>query len=199
MLEGFSLKEAAALAETSEKTIRHELQRGITGTRPKRSGKGARLRLSESEVFYYYLVRSMPAVLSRADRRDLYRIVASKRNREGRWTATRNRLRLSGDVDLEIDLARPRKVLSDRLRAFERGLERIESRPDVLSGEPVFKGTRVPIRHIGALVRKGVPIADIRGDYPWLTESDIGFADLFARLRPGPGRPRKPIELRRAG
>ncbi len=199
MPEGFSLKEAAVLAETSEKTIRHELQRGIAGARPKRAGKTARLRLSESEVFYYYLVRSMPAVLSPADRRDLYRLVASKRGSEGRWTATRNRLRLSGDVDLEIDLARPRKVLNDRLRAFERGLERVESRPDVLSGEPVFKGTRVPIRYIGALVRKGVPVAEIRGDYPWLSDGDISFASLFTRLRPGPGRPRKRIELRRVG
>ncbi len=196
MAQGFSLKEAATLASVSEKVIRHEVARGVAAARVRRLGKANRLRLSRDEVFYYYLLRALPVTLSPSDRHDLFRVVASKRGRGGRWVASRDRLRLRGDVDLEIDLTRPRKALSDRIRMFERGMRRIESRPDVLSGEPVFKGTRVPVRHIGALVRKQVPMAEIRGDFPWLAEDDVHFAQLFSEMRPGPGRPRRAIELR---
>ncbi len=32
---------------------------------------------------------------------------------------------------------------------YQRGVDRIESRHDVLSGEPVFRGTRLSVRHVG--------------------------------------------------
>lgn len=58
--------------------------------------------------------------------------------------------------------------------------DRIESRPDVLGGEPVFKGTRISVRHVGKLVKKGVPLAELREDFPSLSEDDLVFAALFA-------------------
>jgi len=47
--------------------------------------------------------------------------------------------------------------------------ERIVSAPDVLGGEPVFRGTRLPLQHVASLFRKGVPEKEIADDFPALS------------------------------
>jgi uncharacterized protein (DUF433 family) len=133
--------------------------------------------------------------LSVADRRHLYVMIAGRLPATGRWRRTGDRLRLIGAVPVEIDASELRKRLAARLRLYRRGRARLIARPDLVGGEPVFKGTRVPVRHIGLLARKGVPVAEILEDYPALDENDVAFARLFIELRPDPGRPRKPLAL----
>jgi uncharacterized protein (DUF433 family) len=80
---------------------------------------------------------------------------------------------------------------------YRKGIDRIVSDPETLSGEPVFKGTRIPLDHIAGLFRKGVSEAEIREDYPALSDLDLAFASIHARMSPPPGRPRKPLKLER--
>lgn len=86
----------------------------------------------------------------------------------------------------------------DCVARYRRGLKRVESRPDVLGGEPVFKGTRLSVRHIGGMVRAGVSELEIRGDYPQLSLDDIAFAGLFARIKPLSERPGRRLRFTRA-
>ena len=53
---------------------------------------------------------------------------------------------------------------------------RIEQRPDVLGGEPVFANTRLSVAHVGKMVEGGEPIANIIEDYPYLTVQDVEAA-----------------------
>jgi uncharacterized protein (DUF433 family) len=76
-------------------------------------------------------------------------------------------------------------------------LSRIVSNPQILCGEPAFRGTRIPLQHIAGLFRKGVSEAEIRQDYPSLSNLDLAFASIHARMSPPPGRPRKPLALGR--
>jgi len=64
----------------------------------------------------------------------------------------------------------------------------IESRPGVLAGEPVVKGTRIPVRLIAELVRQGASRAKLRSEYD-LTRDQIEAAVLFDRVTPRRGRP----------
>src|SRR5262249_39637208 len=64
----------------------------------------------------------------------------------------------------------------------------IESRPGVLAGEPVIKGTRIPARLIADLVRQGVPRNKLRSEYE-LTRGQIEAAILFDRATPKRRRP----------
>jgi uncharacterized protein (DUF433 family) len=64
----------------------------------------------------------------------------------------------------------------------------IESRPAVLAGEPVVKGTRIPARLIADLVRQGVPRNELRSEYD-LTREQIEAAIMFDRVTPK--RPRR--------
>jgi len=51
----------------------------------------------------------------------------------------------------------------------------IETNPKVLGGQPVMKGTRIPVARIVALHIQGYKVKDFKKDYPYLqiTEKDI--------------------------
>jgi uncharacterized protein (DUF433 family) len=76
--------------------------------------------------------------------------------------------------------------------------KRVVSDPEILGGTPVFRGTRIPLEHIVGLIRKAVSMTEITEDYPSLSEKDIEYARVYARLvKPSPSRTIKPIQLRR--
>lgn len=86
-----------------------------------------------------------------------------------------------------------------RLRGILKAMEkRIVSDPEILSGTPVFRGTRIPLEHIVGLIRNGIAMSEITEDYPALSMKDIAFARVYARLvKTKPAREIRPIQLRR--
>jgi uncharacterized protein (DUF433 family) len=77
--------------------------------------------------------------------------------------------------------------------------ERIISDPAILSGTPVFRGTRIPLDHVAGLLRKGVSAAELAEDYPALSPEDIALARVHAQLESSAAESSqiKPIQLRR--
>lgn len=187
----FSPKEAAILAEVSEKVLRHEMARDILDVQSRPVGKAVRRRLNMRDIFYLRLLSALPVGLSVDDRRDLHTMIAQRLTGKGRWQRRRDGFRLTDGVVIDIATGNLRRDLVRRLRLYRRGLRRIESRRDLSGGEPVFSGTRIPVRHIGQLANRGVALTEILEDYPALTADDIAFARLLVALRPDPGRPRK--------
>ena len=51
--------------------------------------------------------------------------------------------------------------------------DRISIDPKVLSGKPVFKGTRIPISIVLKMLKDGATFQKIIKEYPRLTEEDI--------------------------
>ncbi len=66
----------------------------------------------------------------------------------------------------------------------------IASDPDILSGIPVFVGTRVPIRTLIEYLEAGQPLGDFLADFPSVSrEQAVGVLEqakdaLIARARP---------------
>ena len=54
--------------------------------------------------------------------------------------------------------------------------DRIKIDPKVLSGKPVFKGTRIPISIVLKMLRDGATFKKIIEEYPRLSEEDIKAA-----------------------
>ena len=52
--------------------------------------------------------------------------------------------------------------------------------PQICGGEPVIKGTRVPIRTILASLAEGARIEEILEDFPTLMENDVRAVIAFA-------------------
>ena len=59
-----------------------------------------------------------------------------------------------------------------------------------MGGEPVFRGTRVQVHRIAALLTQGETEADLLAGHPRLTEQMMRLAPLYAAAYPLRGRPR---------
>lgn len=58
--------------------------------------------------------------------------------------------------------------------------ERIESRPDVMVGKPVIRGTRITVEQILRKLGAGMTPEQIMSDHPRITLEDIRAAEAFA-------------------
>ena len=61
------------------------------------------------------------------------------------------------------------------------GFAQLASDPAVLGGALAIRGTRVPVRLIGAYVRAGRSETDILGDFPFLTRDQVDEAIRYYR------------------
>lgn len=59
-------------------------------------------------------------------------------------------------------------------------LDRIGSTPDVLSGQPVVKGSRLPVYVIVEAIAEGDSVDDLLDAYPFLERPDVQQALHFA-------------------
>ena len=62
----------------------------------------------------------------------------------------------------------------------EQLLERIIIDPEILTGKPVIKGTRLSVQYIIGLMASGAGFNEIISEYPKLMEEDILACLLFA-------------------
>lgn len=55
-----------------------------------------------------------------------------------------------------------------------------ESRNDILGGRECFKGTRIPVAYVKALILRHVPREELRVHFPTLTEEQLDLAFKLA-------------------
>jgi uncharacterized protein (DUF433 family) len=60
----------------------------------------------------------------------------------------------------------------------------------IMNGEPVFTGTRVPVRTIAAWLSSGESKRAIRKSFPTVTDEMIDAAPLWTKTHPQRGRPK---------
>ena len=58
--------------------------------------------------------------------------------------------------------------------------ERIVWTPEIMSGKPVIKGTRIPVESILRWLGAGTTVEKLLEEYPSLTRGDICAAQTFA-------------------
>lgn len=98
-------------------------------------------------------------------------------------------------MSIEID-TRIAAHLHTEWRDYVLGRAQIETRLDVCSGQPVFKGTRVPVAQVVAMIRRGVPLPEVAEDYPGIDRAALNYAAIEARMGNAPGRPAKDLQVR---
>lgn len=173
MLDSFTAAEAAVLAATDLKAVHN----AIDDLLPEAAGH--RRALSRLDVVILRAISTLGPLVTREGKRH---IVA-----EMRRTPRRQMVRVADA--LAIDVGRIRKDVADAMKTVQ-ALRRLAlSNPDVLGGEPVFRGTRVPVRVIANLLERGESPVRLTSAYPSLTLRQIELAPLWARTYKARGRP----------
>jgi uncharacterized protein (DUF433 family) len=104
--------------------------------------------------------------------------------------APRNTVSLEGGL-IKIDLREPRRALAASIRDLRRARRLVVTDPEILGGDPVFRGTRVPVHMIAELAAQGSAPAELNEGYPRLTAEMIRLAPVYAAAYPLRGRPRR--------
>ncbi len=199
MTELFSVNEAAVLAEVSPETIRTALEKkSVKPSHKGRAGKAVRYRFSVADVLFVKLLVEFPFPLSKDDKKSLAQVLARGDAASSNWSRKGSDLVYrAGEMQVAVSCKPLRRTVARNLAAFRWGRRRVVSVPGVLGGEPVFRGTRIPLRHVAELFRKNVPETEIAEDFPSLSERDLAYARLFARVGEKPGRPKKRLLVER--
>lgn len=199
MPELFSVSEAAAIAEVSAETIRTALEKkSVSPSSKRKTGKAVRYQFSVGDVLFMKVLVEFPFALSKEDKQSLAKILSRGNRTAARWSREgADLVYRSGDILVSVECKAFRQKVARNLSAFRWGKRRIVSNPDVLGGEPVFRGTRIPLQHVAALFRKSISEKEISEDFPALSSRDLAYARLFSRLGERPGRPRKRLVIRR--
>jgi uncharacterized protein (DUF433 family) len=171
-----TVPEAAYVAGVTERAVNHEIDARILHAR----GRRDRRAISGADLVYLGAVRDIRHQMAPALRR---------RMRAAIVTAVAQSRPVAKVASFEVKISPLRQTARRNLAALERAKrDMIESRPAVLAGEPVIKGTRMPARLIADLVRQRVSRGTIRREYD-LTHEQIEAAVLFDRVTPRRGRP----------
>lgn len=199
MLEAFSVNEAAAIAEVSPDTIRTALEKkSMAPSFKRKTGNAVRYQFSVGDVLFVKVLVEFPFPLSKEDKQSLAKILSRGDRRAARWSRKGSDLVYrSGDMQVSVECKSFRQTVARNLAAYRWGRRRIVSSPEILGGEAVFRGTRVPLQHVASLYRKGVPEHEIAEDFPALSDRDLAYARLVARFGEKPGRPKKRLAFKR--
>jgi len=96
-----------------------------------------------------------------------------------------------GDHNLTIRFSDLWKEVDGRLRSLTEARQMVVEDPEILSGTPVIRGTRVPVHDVAAQVDSGIPTERILKSYPSLNASQVELASIYSKAAPQRGRPRR--------
>ncbi|HTZ60951.1 MAG TPA: DUF433 domain-containing protein [Acidobacteriaceae bacterium] len=95
------------------------------------------------------------------------------------------------DHSITVRFSEIAKGVRSRLRQLLQAHEMVIEDPEILSGTPVIKGTRVPVYDIAAAVDAGIAKDRILKSYPSLKDWQVELASIYAKAVPLRGRPKR--------
>lgn len=176
-----SVNEAAFVAGLSRHAVNQAIDRGEIQTRKlRRKTDPAGRALGEPELVYLRVQKP----LSSSARKDVYRRLSGLR-----IETVPPVLEVEGAV--KLDIREPLAEVRARLEELARVRNRVEENPSIRAGEPVFRGTRIPVYLIAQFLGQGISPVEILEDYPALDEEALEVAQHYAELYPRRGRPKR--------
>jgi uncharacterized protein (DUF433 family) len=172
-MEALTTNEVVALFGLEARRVQKEVEHGVLEPR----------RFALAAVLYLRALSEMGVEVSTVDdRKRLYALIRRAVDSSGTL-----RIQLSRIVELQLDALCDE--VKEQVRRFEDWKQTLVLDDQILAGEPVFPRTRLAVRNIGGMRARGATTAELREDYPYLTDDDIEFARMYARAYPPRGRP----------
>lgn len=180
---GLSPREAAFATGLSEKTINQAIDRAEVGA-PGHARSGGERLLGFSDLLYLRLRGDVGRLLSAEGKRRLRQQLAHVVRERQRPAAVS-----IGMVDVQVEPEM--RALEEKVTRIEEARTFVVTDPEVRAGEPVVRGTRIPVHALADLASQGADHEELLEDYPVLTRESLDAALLYARMYPRRGRPRR--------
>jgi uncharacterized protein (DUF433 family) len=180
----YTTTEAAAVSGVGVKAVNNAIDKRIIGsthTSQSRLGKTARRALTEDDVLRLKLWHDIGGgILSQERRERLFDAI--RRQPAARTVRT--------DALLIVDVGAARKQIENAARDLAAAEAMVERKKSVMGGEPVFKGTRIPVRLVAAMLADGASEDEVAEGYPALDRRRIALSRIWAAAHPRRGRPK---------
>jgi uncharacterized protein (DUF433 family) len=147
--------------------------------------RGDKLYFTPTAALCFHIDRGLPKDVPVAVRKRLY-VLLGRDPKAGR---VEHRTHLFSYV---IDAAAAGAEIAEGLLAYRDARRVIVEDPEVQGGAATFKGTRLLVHNISEQLKAGATPAELKADYPNLTDEMLAAAPLYARANPKRGRPKAP-------
>lgn len=169
--------QAAAVSEVTVKSVHNAIDKRIISRGETRASGRA---LTDDDLLRIKLWYGVGSILSAERRKRLFDTIANDPTAET----------VRADDYLIVDVARAREQLAARADTLREAESIIHSAKGVVGGEPVFKGTRIPVRSIASMKAQGASVEELLEGYPSLSAHMIELAEIWTAAHPARGRPK---------
>lgn len=174
-------REAAFVSESDVKTVQRAVDGGVVGKQI-RIMRGRKTRvLGRPDLLFFGVLRGQEEILTSTGRHKLYEAVQQVRGGKATFGA------------FEVDLQDVDRQLEQRLAELER-IRSFVSESEC--GDPVLKGTDIPV-HLVAALAKSMDVHEAIRAYPSLSQTTVETACAYATVYPKKGRPFPGSSLKR--
>jgi uncharacterized protein (DUF433 family) len=183
----YSPASAAAIVGIAVKAVHNAIDKKVVEP-AQREGSGRRV-LTVDDLLRLKLWYGVGNALTAERRKRLFDAIAEK-------PAART---VRADDLLIVDVAEARRQIVSRARDLDEAEAAVHSVKGrytaIMGGEPVFKGTRIPVRMVAAMLDQDTDEDEILEGYPSLTRRLLELSRIWAAAHPSRGRPKTMREL----
>ncbi|MEX2301680.1 MAG: DUF433 domain-containing protein [Bryobacterales bacterium] len=172
--------QAAAATGLSLAAVHKAIDTRLVKPRISKGGTKRRL-LTKEQLLFLQLQADGVRLLPLQSRRELARAIERSPQVDA--------VQVGNAQALVVEVKTARRKLATALARLARA-ERIANRdPEIMSGAPVYRGTRIPIHLVADMLAQGASVEEILEGYPSLDRTKVELAPLYVRAFPQRGRP----------
>jgi uncharacterized protein (DUF433 family) len=182
--ETFTPSEAAVVSGLPVRAVQKAIDEG-----PLARGRKSRHReLTEPDLFYLVTIKGFDprsVRLTGKAKDELRRAILAS------WQRVKAGTRGISFAGLVIDFSAIARKVRSSLSKLERARRMVIRDSEILGGEPVIRGTRIPVHLVGDMLEQGASEEEILSGYPSLKRETLELASIYGRAYPKRGRPPK--------
>jgi uncharacterized protein (DUF433 family) len=178
---GFTPAQAAAITGLPLAAVHKAIDTRLIKPKMARRGGGLRRLLSKEQVLYLQLEAEGLRVLPLKARRE----VADQLQKSPAIDA----MYVGGKGVVLVEIKSARRKVDDELDRLTRAEKMAVSDPEVLSGTPVYRGTRIPVQLVADVLAQGAGVGEILDGYPALNRELVELSTVYVQAFPRRGRP----------
>jgi len=182
-MNGFTPAQAAVVTGLPLAAVHKAIDSRIIRPRIARSGTAVSRLLSKEQLIFLRLEAEGLRLLPVSTRREVAETI--------KQTPKADHLAIGNGNALFVEIKNARRRVESRLKQLARMEESVVRDPEIMSGTPVFKGTRIPVDLVADMLAQGATVEEILEGYPTLSRERISLAPLYRRVFPRRGRPRR--------